>query len=65
MCPVCIAAAALIAGKATSTAGLTALGVKTWHRLHPGKHVAQPSACGEEGNRPASQPNTSVAKPGA
>jgi hypothetical protein len=44
MCPVCIATAALIAGKATSTAGLTAIAVrKTWHRLQPVKHVAQPS----------------------
>jgi len=41
MCPVCIATAALIAGKATSTAGLAAVAVsKTWHRLQPVKHVA-------------------------
>ncbi len=48
MCPVCIATAALIAGKATSTAGLAALGVKKWRRRQPVKHVARPSGCGEE-----------------
>ncbi len=45
MCPVCIATAALIAGKAASTGGLAALAVKkTWHRLQPVDHVEQPLA---------------------
>lgn len=53
MCPVCIATAALVAGKATSTAGLAALAVKkTWHRLPLVKHVAQLSGCGEEATVP-------------
>jgi hypothetical protein len=43
MCPVCIASAALIAGKAASTGGLAAFAVKkTWHRLQPVMSLSAP-----------------------
>jgi hypothetical protein len=48
MCPVCIATAALIAGKAASTGGLAALGVKTWHKRQAVKFVTQPSGRDEK-----------------
>jgi hypothetical protein len=48
MCPVCIATAALIAGKAASSGGLAALGVKTWHRRQAVKSVAWASGVDEK-----------------
>ena len=47
MCPVCIATAVLIAGKVTSTSGITAMAIKKFGEKNAADHNSNPTASKE------------------